>query len=77
NYFGLRLSYGVSPDDNRNLIDSNQKLALKTKSVRLEYNHIFNRLWILNTGLVWGNEELQSGVYASFYTFNISLMRLF
>jgi len=77
NYFGLRLSYGVSPDDNRNLIDSNQKLALKTRSVRLEYNHIFKRLWILNTGLVWGNEELQSGVFSNYYTFNISVMRLF
>ena len=77
NYLGLRLGYGISPDDSRNLIDSNQKLALKTRSIRLDYNHIFNHLWILNAGVVWGSEELQSGTFSGYYTFNISLMRLF
>ncbi len=79
NYLGLRLGYGVSPDDNQNLIDINSKsrLTLKTRSFRLEYNHIFSRVWILNTGGTWGNEELLSGKYSSYYTLDISISRLF
>ncbi len=77
NYIGLRLGYGVSPDDNRNLIDSNQKLALKTRSLRVEYNHIINHFWIINGGVVWGNEERQKGTFSGYYTFDISISRLF
>ena len=79
NYIGLRLGYGVSPDDNRNLVDLDLKsrLTLNTRSVRLEYNHLFNRVWILNTGAIWGNEERQSGAFSGYYTFDISLSRLF
>ena len=79
NYLGLRLGYGVSPDDNQNLIDINSKsrLTLKTRSFRLVYNHIFSRVWILNTGGTWGNEELLSGKYSSYYTLDISISRLF
>jgi YaiO family outer membrane protein len=76
-YIGLRLGYGVSPDDNRNLIDSGQKLSLKTRSIRLEYNHIINHIWIIKTGAVWGNEELQQKNYSGYYTFDISISRLF
>lgn len=79
NYIGLRLGYGVSPDDNRNLVDLDLKsrLTLNTRSVRLEYNHLFSRVWILNTGAVWGNEERQSGSFSGYYTFDISFSRLF
>jgi len=77
NYLGLRLGYGVSPDDNRNLIDSNQKLALKTRSIRIEFNHILKHVWIFNTGAVWGNEERQFGTFSGYYTFDLSISRLF
>lgn len=77
NYIGLRLGYGVSPDDNRNLIDSDQTLTLKTRSVRMEYNHIFKQVWIFNTGAVWGNEERIPGEFSGYYTFDISISRLF
>jgi len=77
NYIGLRLGYGVSPDDNRNLIDSDQTLTLKTRSVRIEYNHIFKQVWIFNTGAVWGNEERIPGEFSGYYTFDISISRLF
>ncbi len=79
NYIGLRLGYGVSPDDNRNLVDLNEKsrLTLNTRSLRLEYNHIFNRAWILNTGALWGSEERSAGNYSGYYTFDISISRLF
>lgn len=77
NYVGLRLGYGISPDDNRNLIDSSQKLSLKTRSLRVEYNHIFNHIWILKTGAVWGMEELHTSASSGYYTFDISISRLF
>lgn len=77
NYLGLRLGYGVSPDDNRNLIDSDQKLTLKTRSLRLEYNHIFRHVWIFNIGGVWGNEERVPNEFSGYYTFDISISRLF
>lgn len=79
NYIGLRLGYGVSPDDNQNLVDvdSSSRLKLKTRSVRLEFNHIINRVWILNPAASLGSEELKSGSFSGYYTFDISISRLF
>jgi len=77
NYIGLRLGYGVSPDDNRILLDSNQELTLKSRSLRMEINHLINHVWIINTGVVWGNEELRAGSPRQYYTFDISLSHLF
>jgi YaiO family outer membrane protein len=79
NYFGLRLSYGVSPDDNQNLVDPDleSRLNLKTRSLRLEFNPLFNHTWIFNTSAALGNEERQSGIFSGFYTFDIGISRLF
>jgi len=79
NYIGLRLGYGVSPDDNQNLVDvdSSSRLKLKTRSVRLEFNHIINHVWILNPAASLGSEELKSGSFSGYYTFDISISRLF
>lgn len=77
NYIGMRIGYGVSPDDNRNRIDSKQNLTLKTRSARAEFNHIFKQVWILNTGAVLGSEELEPGTFSGYYTFDISILRLF
>lgn len=77
NYLGLRLGYGISPDDNRNLIDKGQKLSLKTRSVKLEYNHLFARRWILKTGAVWGKEEFLPKDFDDYFTLDLSLQYLF
>lgn len=77
NYLGLRLGYGISPDDNRNLIDSGEKLNLKSRSVKLEYNHIFNHKWIIKTGAVLGSEEKTNGGFAGYYTFDVGISLLF
>jgi YaiO family outer membrane protein len=79
NYFGLRLGYGVSPDENQNLIDENLKsrLNLKSMSVKLEFNHIINRVWIVNPSAGWTSEELPTGTTPNYYTFDISITRLF
>ena len=77
NYVGLRLGYGISPDDNRNQIGSEEALTIKTRSVRAEFNHIFKRSWIINTGAVVGGEEIQPGEFSGYYTLDISIVRLF
>lgn len=82
-YLGIRIGYGISPDENLNRrIDSEQAISekvlkLKTRSIRAEFNHIFNHIWILNVGAVLGNEELETGTYSGYYTFDISILRLF
>lgn len=76
-YLGLRLGTGFSPDDNQNIINSGQNPKLSTRSVRGEFNHLFKRIWILNTGVTWGSEKLDSGSFSSYYTFDISVSRLF
>lgn len=79
NYLGLRLGYGVSPDDNRNLADPDlgNRLNLKTRSVRLEFNHLFKQIWIFNAGIMAGSEERIPGTFSGYYTFDISISRLF
>ena len=79
NYIGLRMGYGVSPDDNQNLVnsDSSSRLKLNTRSIRLELNHIINHFWIINPAAAWGSEELTSGNFSGYYTFDISITRLF
>lgn len=76
-YIGLRIGYGVSPDDNRNPLISEKVLTVKTRSIRAELNHIFNRIWILNMGATVGGEELEPGAYSGYYTFDISVLRYF
>jgi len=77
NYVGLKIGYGVSPDENRDILDSAQRLNLKKGSVRLDYNHIINRRLIFNAGAEWGTEEISAGTMASYYTFDASIAWLF
>jgi YaiO family outer membrane protein len=77
NYLGFKIGYGVSPDENRDIIDSAQRLNLKKGSVRLDYNHIINRRLIFNVGGEWGTEETKPGTMSSYYTFDASVAWLF
>lgn len=77
NYVGFKMGYGVSPDENRDLLDSPERLNLKKGSARLDYNHILNRRLILNVGAEWGTEEIRSGTMASYYTLDASIAWLF
>ena len=77
NYIGLKAGYGVSPDDNRDIIDSADRLNLKKGSVRFDFNHIFNRRFIFNTGAEWGIQEIQPGTMSSYYTFDASIAWIF
>jgi len=48
NYLGMRLGYGISPDDSRRIIESDRELSLKAWSVRVEFNRMFNNLFNRN-----------------------------
>lgn len=77
NYLGFKMGYGVSPDENRDIIDSADRLNLKKGSVRLDYNHIINHRFIFNVGAEWGTEETRPGTMSSYYTFDASVAWLF
>jgi len=77
NYLGLKLSYGVSPDDNRKPIDTEKNLTLKTRSVRAEYNRLIKKIWIVSAGFNVGSEQLEPGNYSGYYSFDIGFSRLF
>lgn len=77
NYAGLKLGYGNSPDELRNLIDSSQKLSLKTQWLRLEFNHIFAHTWSFGAGATLGREERLPDTFSGYYSFEFSLSKMF
>ena len=60
NYIGLRMGVGSSPDERRLLLNLDQSAHLKSQSVKLDYNHIFNNRWIVNTAVAYAQEEYWS-----------------
>lgn len=79
NYLNMKIGYGISPDDNRNLVNSelNSRLNLKTAMLRIEYNHIFKNIWIINVGGAISNEEILPGKSSNYFTLDLSISRLF
>ncbi len=77
NYLGLRLGYGVSPDDRSHGDGSSSYLNLKSQSVRGEFNHLFNKIWTLNIGASLSHEEFTSVGYVLNYSFDFGIGRSF
>ncbi|MCK9413956.1 MAG: YaiO family outer membrane beta-barrel protein [Prolixibacteraceae bacterium] len=76
-YIGLRLGYGVSPDDRRYGDVNSSYLKLKSQSARVEYNHLFNKIWTTNLGFSLANEEFPNLGYVLNYTFDVGVTRFF
>jgi len=76
-YVGLRIGYGISPDDRKYGDGSSNFLTLKSQSVRVEYNHIFNKIWTTNVGASLSNEEFPNLGYVLDYSFDIGIGRFF
>jgi YaiO family outer membrane protein len=70
NFIGIRLGYGVSPDDRQNMLNSTSALKLKSQSLRLEYSHLLAKQWTINVGSTWYNEELPVSGYATHLSFD-------
>lgn len=77
NYIGLRVSYGISPDENRNWDVPGNKLTMEAWSASLGYNHIFNRRWVVKVGGKLGSEELVHDTFSNYFTVDITLSHLF
>jgi YaiO family outer membrane protein len=77
NYIGLKLGYGISPDDRRYGDRSSDYLTFKSQSVKLEYNHIFNKIWTTNIGATLSNEEYPVVGSVAHYSFEIGIGRFF
>lgn len=77
NYIGLRLGYGISPDDRSYGDGTSSYLNLKSQSVRIEYNHIFNKVWTSNLGFTLSNEEFPDQGYLLNTSFDIGIERSF
>jgi len=77
NYAGVKLGYGNSPDEIRNLIDSSQKLSLKTQWLRLEFNRNFAHTWTFGAGATMGREERLPETFSGYYSFEFSISKMF
>jgi len=77
NYIGLRLGYGISPDDRSYGDGTSTYLTLKSQSARVEYNHLFGKLWTTNFGFSLSNEEFPDQGYLLNYSFDIGIERNF
>jgi YaiO family outer membrane protein len=77
NYLGLRISYGTSPDDRKELISSVSVLRVKSESIKIEYNKKINRVWILNLATIYENEEYYPSKFRYILTSDITISRLF
>ena len=77
NYIGLKLGYGISPDDQSHGDGTSTYLTMKSQSVRVEYNHLFNRIWTINLGASLSNDEFPAIGYVRNYTLDIGVGRFF
>ncbi len=77
NYIGLKLGYGISPDDRSHGDGTSTYLTMKSQSVRVEYNHLFNRIWTLNLGASLSNDEFPAIGYVRNYTLDVGVGRFF
>lgn len=77
NYIGLRLGYGISPDDRSYGDGTSNYLTLKSQSARVEYNHLFHKVWTTNFGFTLANEEFPDQGYLLNYSFDLGIERSF
>lgn len=77
NYLGMRVSYGTSPDDRKDLLTSASILRVKSESMKLEWNKKFNHVWILNVAAIYENEEYFPSKFRYILTGDVTISRSF
>ena len=77
NYLGMRLSFGTSPDERKELISSVSVLHVKSESVKIEFNKKLNRVWIINLATIYENEEYYPSKFRYILSGDITISRLF
>lgn len=77
NYLGIRLSYGTSPDDRKNLLTSSDILHVKSDAARVEFNKKLKQIWIINLAAICENEEYYPSRFRYIFTGDITVSVLF
>lgn len=75
-YIGLRVGYGLSPDDRRKLVDATT-INLESLSGRIEINKKFKDLWIGSCYAAYENQEFYPGLFREIFSFNVGIARSF
>jgi len=76
-YIGLKVGYGISPDDRGNGDGSSSYLTLQSQSVRVEYNHLFPGMWTTNVGISLSHQQFPAIGYVRNYSFDFGIGRFF
>lgn len=77
NYIGLKLNYGVSPDERNRYSQSATYLGLQSQSIRLEYNHLFNKVWSTYLAPTYTHQEFPYKGYVNTYSLEVGIIRYF
>ena len=75
-YLGLRVGYGLSPDDRRKIVDE-ATVNLRDNSVRFEYSKKIRKTWIIGTNAMYEYQEFFPGVFRQIYSINGSIAHIF
>jgi YaiO family outer membrane protein len=77
NYIGVKLNFGVSPDERNRYSQSATYLGLQSQSVRLEYNHLFKKVWSLYIGPSYTHQEFPNKGYVHTFSLEAGIIRYF
>ncbi|HKI88792.1 MAG TPA: YaiO family outer membrane beta-barrel protein [Draconibacterium sp.] len=77
NYLGVKLGYGSSPDELRNLIGTSQRLSVKSQWIRMELNHLLSTSWLFGLNFTLGREERTVSTYSGYYSVESRISFLF
>ncbi len=67
NYWGLELTYGNSPDDNRQMMENGKFNNLKAYKLKLEKNFMLNSISDVHIGIGYTREEYISSIFRNRY----------
>jgi YaiO family outer membrane protein len=77
NYIGLKLNYGVSPDERNRYSQTTTFLGLQSQSIRLEYNHLFRKVWSAYIAPTYIHQQFPYKGYVNTFALEIGLIRYF
>ena len=77
NYVGVKVNFGVSPDERNRYSQSATYLGLQSQSVRLEYNHLFRKVWSLYLGPTYLHQEFPNKGYVNTFSLEAGIIRYF
>lgn len=77
NYIGVKLGYGSSPDELRNLTGTLERLSVKSQWIRTELNYLLTDSLLFGLNFTLGREERLPKTYSGYYSVETRLSFLF